>query len=419
MKSPAQPTHPDAGSTPGSPTSRRGFLTRTALLAATAAATVPPALLTHARAAETDAAIAVSPKILDLKTITPEPHLYAGWPTLARRRNSELWVAWSGGRESHVCPFGQVVAMTSRDGGESWTWPRVLLDSAIDDRDAGITETARGTLLVTTFTSLAYESSLTAAERSGQWPAPRLARWQAAHRRTTPDARQRELGQWMLRSTDGGITWSARYPCEPNSPHGPTQLRDGRLLYAGKELWTGQRRTGFWESSDDGLTWRFLASLPVRPSDSAEDYHELHAVECTDGRLVAHIRNENKTDNNETLQSESTDGGRTWSIPSRPRITDGTQGIWGLPSHLLRLADGRLLMTYGHRRKPLGNQARVSTDHGRTWSTPLTISSDATHGDLGYPSTVELDDGTLVTVWYEVLASSPNAVLRQARWKLP
>jgi len=37
---------------------------------------------------------------------------------------------------------------------------------------------------------------------------------------------------------------------------------------------------------------------------------------------------------------------------------------------------------------------------------------------LGYPSTVQLDDGRLVTVWYEKTESNPNAVLRQATWKL-
>ena len=39
-------------------------------------------------------------------------------------------------------------------------------------------------------------------------------------------------------------------------------------------------------------------------------------------------------------------------------------------------------------------------------------------GDLGYPSTVELDDGTLLSVWYEQLKGFPKAVLRQARWRL-
>jgi sialidase-1 len=93
-------------------------------------------------------------------------------------------------------------------------------------------------------------------------------------------------------------------------------------------------------------------------------------------------------------------------------------GVWGLPSFLLRLRDGRLLMTYGYRRAPFGNQGRLSADHGRTWSEPFTISSDGTSGDLGYPSTVELSDGAFLTLWYETLADSPHAVLRQARWRL-
>ncbi|MDP7052207.1 MAG: exo-alpha-sialidase, partial [Verrucomicrobiota bacterium] len=38
--------------------------------------------------------------------------------------------------------------------------------------------------------------------------------------------------------------------------------------------------------------------------------------------------------------------------------------------------------------------------------------------DLGYPSTVQLEDGSLVTVWYEKLAGSTLAVLRQATWRI-
>jgi hypothetical protein len=75
-------------------------------------------------------------------------------------------------------------------------------------------------------------------------------------------------------------------------------------------------------------------------------------------------------------------------------------------------------MTYGHRRAPLGNQARVSTDHGRTWSETIVLYGDGITGDLGYPSTVELADGTLLSVWYEVTKGTKNATLRQARWRL-
>lgn len=361
-------------------------------------------------------------QILDTKVISQQPEYYCGWSTVARRYNGELWVTWSGGREAHVCPFGQVVAMTSSDNGETWTYPRVLLDSATDDRDSGVLETAKGTLLVTTFTSLAYEpllekqTSMTELSsegwKKGQMKPEQLARWKAAHARLSDAERKAELGEWLIRSTDGGKTWSTRLPTLVNSPHGPIQLRDGRLLYAGKQLWTGEKKIGVCESTDDGQTWRWLAEIPTRAGDQpVKDYHELHAIEAANGTLIVQIRNHNKTNSGETLQSESTDGGKTWSEPH-------SIGVWGLPSHLLKLRDSRLLMTYGHRRAPFGNQARVSDDHGKTWGEPAIISGDGIGGDLGYPSTVELADGTLLSVWYEKMKDSDRAVLRQARWKL-
>ena len=82
----------------------------------------------------------------------------------------------------------------------------------------------------------------------------------------------------------------------------------------------------------------------------------------------------------------------------------------------LRLRSGKLLMTYGHRRPPFGNQARLSDDGGKTWSEPMIVSGDGPGGDLGYPSTVELADGSLLSVWYELMKGSPRAVLRQAKW---
>lgn len=359
-----------------------------------------------------------APKIIlvETKVISHQPQYYHGWPTLAHRRNGQLILVWSGAREGHVCPFGRVEFMVSSDQGKSWGWPQTIMDTAMDDRDAGVLEITKGSILVTTFTSLAYESGLTAALKRepgqpGAWPPEKLAAWRAAHLRLNAEQRQAGLGQWMIRSTDGGQTWSSRYSSIVNSPHGPIQLSDGRLLYAGKELWNGQRRIGVCESHDDGQTWRWIAEIPARPGDLAKHYHELHAVQTSDGRIIVHIRNHNKLNEGETLQTESSDGGRTWALPK-------SVGVWGLPSHLLRLRSGRLLMTYGHRRAPLGNQARLSLDHGRTWSAPLIISADGASSDLGYPSTVELEDGTLVTVWYELLKGASRAVLRQARWRL-
>ena len=351
-------------------------------------------------------ALRAGARIPEIQTISMQPELYHGWPTVARRRNGELAVVWSGGRESHVCPFGRVEWMCSADDGGTWSWPQVLMDSPIDDRDAGVCETASGALLVTTFTSLAYEAVLAKAEG---WATERKERWQAVQRRTKD--RRTLLGCWVLRSEDGGLTWSAPCRVPLNSPHGPILLTGGRLLYAGKRLWDNPTTVGVCESRDDGRTWRWLADIPVRPGDRTDAYHELHAVEAARGRILVQIRNHNTANAGETLQCESEDGGKTWSTPH-------PIGVWGLPSHLLRLRDGRLLMTYGYRRQPFGNQARWSADQGRTWSEPITISADGASGDLGYPSSVELASGGLLTVWYERLKTSPNAVLRMARWSL-
>lgn len=368
------------------------------------------------------AGAAANPTILETRVISQQPEFYHGWSTLARRSNGELWLTWSGGRIAHVCPFGQVHAMTSRDDGKTWTFPRVLLDTAIDDRDSGVLETAKGTLIATTFTSLAYEPYLEKGKQFGEltargWTTKEMKqelfrKWKACHERLNDEERKAELGEWLIRSEDGGKSWSKRIPTTVNSPHGPIQLSDGRLLYAGKQLWTGDRKIGVCESRDDGLTWQWLADIPAREGDDfRKSYHELHVVEAENGTLVAQIRNHNKANAGWTLQTESGDGGKTWSIPHPI--------CYGLPSHLMKLRDGRLLMSYGHRRAPFGNQVRISSDHGKTWGEAMVISGDGMGGDLGYPSTVELGDGTLLTVWYETMKEPKLAVLRQAHWKLP
>jgi len=378
--------------------SRRHFLQRS--IAAGTAAMALPGIVGAA-----DAGIEVE----ELRIISQQPEYYHGWPTIARLSNGDLMAVWSGRREAHICPFGTVEMMRSRDEGKTWDFPRTLHDASIDDRDAGVLETAKGSLIVTTFSSLAYKSHVM---DKGQHTAD--PKWIAAHNRLPSDeARKAELGVWALRSTDGGLSWSSRIDTLVNSPHGPTQLEDGRLLYVGKKLWSDGKEVGVAESKDDGLTWQWLADIPTREGDdAAEKYHELHAVECANGTIIAQIRNHTKADAGKLLQTESTDGGKTWSVPK-------STNIYGLPSHLLRLRDDRLIMTYGHRRKPFGNQARVSSDNGATWSEPMIISGDGAGGDLGYPSTVELDDGRLLSIWYEKLADSPRAVLRQAIWNIP
>lgn len=361
--------------------------------------------------------------IHDVKVINIEPSYY-GWGTVGRRRNGQLLVAASGGREAHVCPFGQVHLIRSDDGGGTWSGPQVVADTPLDDRDAGVIETRAGSLLVNWFTSLTWQNYLYRQE-TGQidWlPLETQRAWRPVRQEIADTVRVRDwMGDWIIRSEDGGKTWSERIPTVVNSPHGPTELADGRLMYAGKltaqpVAWIRgspheSQGMGVSVSTDDGRSWKLVSEIPCAAGHQPSDYHEAHVAEAPGGRLVVQIRNHGTPWKGESIQTESDDGGKTWSVPH-------SIGVWGTPSHLLRLRDGRLLMTYGYRQAPFGNQARVSSDAGRTWSAPMTVSADGLDTDLGYPSSVELDDGRIVTVWYEHLKDNPKAVLRQARWTL-
>lgn len=214
---------------------------------------------------------------------------------------------------------------------------------------------------------------------------------------------------WMVRSDDRGASWSEPYETPIHNTHGLTPLRDGTLLFLGRSSGTYA-----YSSNDDGLTWRRLSAIPARPGDKHSQYHELHGVEAASGRIVAHIRNHNEQDAGKILQTVSEDSGRTWSLPAPIGLPKGAY-----PSHLARLKNGDLLMTYGYRVPPWPIEARVSRDEGETWSNPVTIYDKTERSDMGYPSTVELPDGRLVTVWYEApRVPRHEAFLQAARWRL-
>ncbi len=44
--------------------------------------------------------------------------------------------------------------------------------------------------------------------------------------------------------------------------------------------------------------------------------------------------------------------------------------------------------------------------------------SQAPGGDLGYPASVQLDDGSILTVYYEVLETGQKPPLRYTHWTL-
>ena len=344
---------------------------------------------------------AVSAEILWTKPICVETNRYIGWPTVCCRANGELLAVFSGDRNWHVCPYGKVQLVRSKDGGETWSEPVTIRSTCLDDRDSGIIELTDGTLLANSFSSTAFMDY-------------------AEHRRhgeKIPKADiRRDLGYWTFRSTDGGKTWEQPVRTTGSSPHGGIQLRDGRLFVVGRRYDDkGLQNEVVAETSEDGgRSWKVLSRIGFQKPLDAAEAHEPHVAELKDGTLVAQFRYHGGK--GYTLQSESHDGGRTWGKVHET-------GILGYPSHLLLLKDGRLLATFSKREKePWCECAVLSTDGGRTWDVDNTIVLSVQEGgrpwDMGYPATAQLRDGTLVTVYYQVAKPHKMPCLMATKWRL-
>ncbi len=345
---------------------------------------------------------------------------YFGWPTVARRDDGTLLVASSGLRSAHVCPWGKTVLNVSEDNGKTWSAPRVINDSPLDDRDAGIINLGGNKMLVAWFTHN------TRQYRHEEWcrKAAEADNWDAVFAGWTDEVVRQWLGSWVMLSADGGTNWGAPIRVPVTTPHGPVRLRNGDLLYFGKRYVNADEISkGFIvaaHSADGGRTWAERGAVPLYPGTATVNYHEPHVVELPSGKLLGMIRVESDAGvsveaagvvNWSMMQTESVDGGRTWSVPQ-------PLGFHGLPPHLMRHSSGVLLLTYGFREAPFGQRVAFSRDDGATWEHDWIIRDDGPGGDLGYPSTVELADGSLFTVCYQQAAAGEKCSLLWSRWRL-
>ena len=330
--------------------------------------------------------------ILETKVLCKQPGRYIGWPTIAIAPNRDVLVVFSGDREGHVSPDGKTQMVRSTDGGRTWADPVTINDLRIDDRDAGLVRTSEGTMVASWFTGPPYHTDL--------------------------------QGHYVMRSTDNGHTWSLPIRTQVTAPHGPIQLADGRLLFIGLRPHCSHTKPANYngtpagsphtvcieQSSDDGRTWTIVGDLPLPGDARMLSFDEPHMVQAADGKLIAQFRDCNQP--HRLWQSESTDGGAVWTTPRQTRIH-------GYPPHLLRLHNGWLLSTYGKRWAPFGEYACVSRDNGETWDVENEIMlSSALDGDLGYPASAQLDDGTIWTVYYEADVPGEKPCLKATHWRL-
>ena len=298
------------------------------------------------------------------------------FPVALRLHDGRIAVVLRGGA-GHVGLQGRLDIVFSSDEGRAWTKPAVVVDSPVDDRNPALGQARDGTLVL------------------GYW---RTANYDAAGR--YDPGLGRPTGTWVTRSRDGGKTWSESAPIDVadigwGSPYGRIlTLPDGTMLmpvYGGpvrrpREKAGGGDNSYLYRSADHGRTWKRYAT------PGPKQFNETALVRLASGRLLAALRTQA---GGEVWLADSGDEGKTWSGPRRltpPRVH---------PADLVLLPDRRVLLVTGYRAGPFGVRGLVGDRKGRfDWGRRFVLANDAVSADCGYPSSVLLKDGRVLTVYY-------------------
>lgn len=335
-------------------------------------------------------------------------HNYFGWPTVARLKNGRIAAAASGYRLAHICPFGKAVMAFSDDDGETYTRPFPVIDTPLDDRDAGLCPFGTSALIVTSFNNTA------AFQRESGYG----GEYRDSYLDTVTDEDEAKyLGSTFCVSFDNGITFGPLYKSPVTSPHGPTEMPDGSIIYVGNIFGDSRRIAAYTLDPHTGAMQR-LGEIPQLTGE-IKDFLlcEPHTISLPDGTLLCHIRVEGDLPGKEhefgTYQSVSVDGGKTWSYPTC--IADP---MCGAPAHLMIHSTGTIICAAARRNEPWGIVAFLSNDGGKTWSDSQFIYRDYISADLGYPATVELEDGSLQTVFYVHPEKDAPAIIMSQKWEI-
>lgn len=331
-------------------------LTAALLLAATALAAQPPAVIGNI-------------------TVHRHPARFGGWPA-----NNGMW-SWGNeilvgfdwawfrpNRDAHAIDpskSGENLMARSLDGGETWSietpaWPRAAsqpatCDGGVDFRAPGFALTAR-TSSVHTGPSRFYYSLDRGHTWLGPCPLPNFG---------TP-----------------GI--AARTDYLVNSKH------DLTLFLTAAKSNQQEGRVICVRTRDGAKSWTLEGM--VGPEPEGNDFAIMPAtVRLGPNELFTAVRHRAFIDAYRSL-----DNGKTWSFAAKPAPDTGR----GNPPSLTKLKDGRLALAYGYRAVPYGLRARISKDNGKTWSDEIVLRADAGNWDIGYPRTALRPDGKLVTVYY-------------------
>ena len=313
------------------------------------------------------------------------------------------------GVATHHDPDSSIEIIESTDSGETWdkSTRRTAYKSNYGVNDPSLTLLSNGKLLLR-FVALNIEDDYNKIENR------KIFSHRSEHGLVT-----NVLGNLILESTDMGKTWD-ELSMANSDIIGPSCSRDPIIELPDQSLllpvYTGapQRTDISWviRSFDGGKTW----IEPIRiMSDENGRFSQLHGINYNEtsllylgnGEILAMVRSDEAfhTENEfmpvggigKINAAKSFDSGLCWTKPK-------DVGIWGQPGSVIKLKSGKLLCTYGYRKKPFGIRACISRNNGSDWDidNEIIIRDDSPTWDCGYPFSVELNDNEIYTVYYIV-----------------
>lgn len=347
-------------------------------------------------------ASAASIRVVEHVTIYEDARFYSAFPSIVRRPDGELLVAFRRAPErrafgegvSHTDPNSYLVLVRSKDDGKTWSREPELIHAHPfgGSQDPCMVQLHDGMIICSSYAWARLEPGTFAKLKQ---PVARAGNFAF-------------LGGYLLRSRDGGHSWEPPVlppPCAGEANHdlfgklvpaynrgAMCEGRDGKLYWVVASSSTNapeRTATHLLISPDKGQTWRYSC---VAAQDSKAEFNETSVYETPKGDLVAFLRTQNLDDH--TCIARSTDRGKSFQWQDA--------GFRGHPHHALQLSDKRVLLVYGYRHRPFGVRARVlnseCTDARKAEETILR--EDGGNGDLGYPWSTMISKTRALVVYY-------------------